>query len=67
MKSTGYFILTSGVLIFIFVWLKSLTFDAIIDVDFKNISLKNPFELSFLVAIILSLLGLSMVLFSKKS
>lgn len=65
-KSSGNFLLTLGILILIFVGVKSLTFDPISDLSVRGISLKHPFAWSLFLAVILVIVGIVTALVFRK-
>ncbi len=64
-KSLGYFLMTLGVLILLFIGVKSLTFDNISEVHNQIRSFHNPFYALFIIASALITLGFIMAFSSS--
>ena len=60
-KSFGFFLMTLGSLILVFVGLKSLTFDSISQSN-QTLSLLNPFHQAIFIALVLMVAGFFILL-----
>ena len=61
-RSTGYFLISLGLLILGFILLKSFTFDSISGANSQSLSWENPFAKTFVAGIALVLVGCSLVM-----
>ncbi|MAE87876.1 MAG: hypothetical protein CMB80_34390 [Flammeovirgaceae bacterium] len=64
-NSLGYFFMTLGALILLFIGVKSLTFDNISEVHNQIRSFHNPFYSLFIIASAMITLGFAMAFFSS--